>query len=633
MKIHLKFICIMIVAVALSAVTNILVLRAAVYPTFVRMEHDKAIRHAERAINAIRTEIASLALTVADYADWDDAYEYVISGNATFIERNFTPSSVKNLGVNIIYIEGTGGQARYERVFDDSGNEVSSASALLLQIDQGHILTPSDSTTEPISGLMASPRGPLLMVSRPIRKTTGDGKAVGRLVMGRLLDDNLISTLRVRSDVDIGISVVDRDTPHGVVAVTLDTHILEPNILIGGDGTRLTVLCVIKSLLGMPFLEVSIAIPRDITQLGMTTLTYAAMGIALSGLVVVGVLAAVLQWMLIGPLVDLTSKVVRIGSHGVAGRGLELDRSDELGILSREFQRALETLAEVRKQLLMDAHQTGIALMASGVLHNLRNQLAPLTLRLSSLCESFSSTAPERVGQALDKILTGNLPPIIRDKAAEFVRLAVRDLHSRYIQMRVELGFAMWEADRIEKVLSELDAFSRATGTAERISLIGPVRDAVSLLPAFPGLDVKIELAASLETCPPIVTSGFVLEHIVYNLLLNAIEAVVAAGKTIDTIEISAELKEFEEVEMRQCVDLQITDHGIGIEPDSICLVFTNGYSTKGGCRRGVGLHWCSNTIAAVGGRIFAESPGPGLGTTLHILLPLSAQPSVVATT
>jgi C4-dicarboxylate-specific signal transduction histidine kinase len=36
----------------------------------------------------------------------------------------------------------------------------------------------------------------------------------------------------------------------------------------------------------------------------------------------------------------------------------------------------------------------------------------------------------------------------------------------------------------------------------------------------------------------------------------------------------------------------------------------------------GLGLHWCANSLAGMGGRIVAESAGAGRGAQFHVLLP-----------
>ena len=60
---------------------------------------------------------------------------------------------------------------------------------------------------------------------------------------------------------------------------------------------------------------------------------------------------------------------------------------------------------------------------------------------------------------------------------------------------------------------------------------------------------------------------------------------------------------------------------------DNLDRVFEKGFSTKSrGTNYGIGLHWCSNAIGALGGRMWAASDGPGLGASLHLVLPLAAR-------
>jgi len=42
----------------------------------------------------------------------------------------------------------------------------------------------------------------------------------------------------------------------------------------------------------------------------------------------------------------------------------------------------------------------------------------------------------------------------------------------------------------------------------------------------------------------------------------------------------------------------------------------------------GLGLHWCANAVAGMGGQISAESAGTGQGAAFHVLLP-AAVPGV----
>ena len=60
--------------------------------------------------------------------------------------------------------------------------------------------------------------------------------------------------------------------------------------------------------------------------------------------------------------------------------------------------------------------------------------------------------------------------------------------------------------------------------------------------------------------------------------------------------------------------------------------MFEKGFSTKSReTNYGIGLHWCANAVAALGGRIWAASEGPGQGASLHVLVPLAERQATAA--
>ncbi len=98
-----------------------------------------------------------------------------------------------------------------------------------------------------------------------------------------------------------------------------------------------------------------------------------------------------------------------------------------------------------------------------------------------------------------------------------------------------------------------------------------------------------------------------------------------AAGKTLGTIDIGAAVNRDGGTPH---IDLQIRDEGIGIAADKLEQIFVRGFSTKAGEKRGTGLHWCANSMLAIGGKIVAESPGPQQGATMHLIIPASTRPA-----
>jgi len=107
------------------------------------------------------------------------------------------------------------------------------------------------------------------------------------------------------------------------------------------------------------------------------------------------------------------------------------------------------------------------------------------------------------------------------------------------------------------------------------------------------------------------------LAEVVSNLLSNALKYSPDGGEVVVRVE-----------ESDGTARVSVRDHGIGMLPSQLPQVFDRFYriretaSTASGL--GLGLFICRSLIEAHGGRIWAESDGPGQGSTFRFTLPLA---------
>jgi DNA-binding response OmpR family regulator/signal transduction histidine kinase len=122
---------------------------------------------------------------------------------------------------------------------------------------------------------------------------------------------------------------------------------------------------------------------------------------------------------------------------------------------------------------------------------------------------------------------------------------------------------------------------------------------------------------------PTLVCDVVRLEQVVNHLLKNAV-TYSPAGKTV-SIHVEAN-----DIELR----IGVTDEGIGIAPEHLDRIFDRFYRIHRASEQpggsGLGLAAARATIEAHGGRIWADSLGPGHGSTFYFTLPFSSHlPSV----
>jgi len=181
------------------------------------------------------------------------------------------------------------------------------------------------------------------------------------------------------------------------------------------------------------------------------------------------------------------------------------------------------------------------------------------------------------------------------------------------------------EAERMRRIVDDLRRLSHAeSGQLDlEITVVLPaeaVRIAVErMVPLFDEKGVELENAVP-EDLPPVAADGDRVVQVLTNLLGNALRHTPAGGR----VAVGAEAHE-------KAAVFQVEDTGEGMPAGDLPRVFERFYRAEKSRSRdearggsGLGLAISRALIEAMGGRIRAESPGPGKGAKFTFSLPLA---------
>ncbi|HET9015398.1 MAG TPA: ATP-binding protein [Thermomicrobiaceae bacterium] len=185
------------------------------------------------------------------------------------------------------------------------------------------------------------------------------------------------------------------------------------------------------------------------------------------------------------------------------------------------------------------------------------------------------------------------------------------------------------EVDGLAELLEELLELARVESGRLAIRLVrldlGPVITAaverLTPLATRQGLSLAASIAPDL---PPVLADPGRMEQIVVNLVHNAVKFTAPGGRITVTLARAGD-----------GVRLAVADTGVGISPDALERVFERFYKAdrarSGGTGSGLGLAIAKHLVQAQGGRIWAESPGEGQGSTFIVTLPALHHPGAPA--
>jgi signal transduction histidine kinase len=185
------------------------------------------------------------------------------------------------------------------------------------------------------------------------------------------------------------------------------------------------------------------------------------------------------------------------------------------------------------------------------------------------------------------------------------------------------------EASRVHRMVDELQELSRAESreSPPDLQAVDPGVIAVAALDRLrlhfeeKGLQVSSDVAKGL---PRVFADPDQALQALVNLLTNALRYTPVPGRVFLSVRPLPESNE---------VLFQVTDTGVGIAQEHIPHLFERFFRVdRSGSRKaggsGIGLPVAKALVDAMGGRIWAESPGLGKGSTFSFTLLIAGTPS-----
>jgi len=575
----------------------------------------------KRAGNEISNTLLKLESTVGDWSPWDETYAFVQDGNEAYIENNLLDGTLVNLKINFMLFINNAGKVVYGKFVDLAKKKAASAPPELIEkVLANRKLIKHKNTDSHVSGVAMISTGPVFVASKPVLKSDYSGPIMGALVIGKYLNDTELKHISEVTHLALSISTYESEKmPADFKAVKTTLSKEKPSVITVLDDKTIAGYMFQNGVSGNPAFMLKVTMSRDIYHQGQSTLLYYIFSVILIGIVFTALMMFFLTKTVLSPLGWLSSKAGKIGQSGDLSYRMSMSRNDEIGTLASEFDKMLAKLAEERKKLTEQTYMEGMAEMASGVLHNVRNSLTPLVGDLQLLRDKFVKTPVKEVKAAQTELDEGITSEERRNDLIRFSLLANKSLTSLIHDSNLKLGGAMERIGHIEEILDDHQKWTCQDNGYELIDLNELAQDSKKSIEKVCKGFISIDVDPSLSEVGLVTANRISVKQVFHNLIVNAVESVQRMDEKHGKILIHATKENKDGNDVKH---IQFKDNGEGIEPELLKQVFARGYSTKQKAGSGIGLHWCANVVTACNGKLYAESEGRGKGACFHLELP-----------
>jgi len=611
MSIRAKVVALVAAMFAILIVMQVVIQETVLMPSFLELERADARTSMTRVRYAFFRNLEALESTASDWSDWGELYQFMQDRNPTFLATYTTPVAMTPLKLNLLMLLDTDG-----KVVVSIGQDLETGRPLDIDLAREPALPPHFpwrvhlTDGKSARGLLVTNRGVMMLAVAPILDGSGAGRQVGMSLMGRLLTPAQIAAIGRQAQADLAIETRPSIASGQIIDVGQVSEVFQ-----GFD-----------DLDGHRVLTLRVDVPRDITARGHAAVIYSLIDLIGAAIGVCVLLLILLNRLILAPVRRVMHHAVRVGEGADLTAKLGFTGTDEISRLAQEFDRMVDKVAHSRSRLIDRSFHDGVDELTRGVMHNLGNAVTPLMVRMQTLSARLKAAPAVDLVTAAAELARGGANAERRQDLGAFIIASCEAIETEVASAQADLAVIARQCGIIAATLSEQMASTRQDAVLEPVQLPDLVNQTLEIVPDHCRSNLNLSIDESLRSVGTVTVARSVLRLVLQNLIINASQAIRAAGRERGTVRLSALLSGDSAA---RSLHLCCEDDGIGIAPEHLQRIFEKGFSTKSRAENhGIGLHWCANAVAALGGRIWAVSDGPGRGATLHVVLPLTGRAS-----
>ncbi|MBU9712844.1 EAL domain-containing protein [Evansella tamaricis] len=333
MKMKTKVFSISLVSVTTFLLILFLIINPVLLERYSTIEEDIMVDNIKRVENVLNNEFNRLNMVVRDYAVWDDTYQFIQEKNQEYIQSNWVNETFRTNNIELVIYFDENSQIIYQNGYDV---HLQKSINLLEKLNINDIYSfLNQRKTKIVKGT----NNPIIISSHPIYPSLENKAAKGTLLMGIVLDNDLVEHLAESIQLPIKLGDIDyTGLTNGHSLEVLDNHYIQGAYYFPYEN---------EDSHG----EISFILERTIYKSGQESLRlfyiiYTVFSIFMTGMVLI-----FLDRHILSRVTNLSEELLYIQETKDLHKRITPKSGDEMGTLEEGFNHMLDSLLESQEEV------------------------------------------------------------------------------------------------------------------------------------------------------------------------------------------------------------------------------------------------------------------------------------------
>ncbi|MDE4908551.1 PAS domain S-box protein [Methanogenium marinum] len=310
------------------------------------IETEEITKDLNTAQRAIDKQGDNLAVTVEDYAGWDDTYAFASDLNQAYIKSNLVPSTFYNVEIEAILYFDTAGNLLHGDSYDPETEEILPISAQLKETLQSlPLISSPEYAGDDLSGILNTPDGIWIIAVEPILTSYYEGPSRGHLVMASRFTPDTAAEIAADTNIDVRAEPLQRGNIGDAFVAGQDGTLNTTTHVVTSE-EDITASALMYDIAGTPAFILSVNNPRDTYMFGKKAVQNSAILFIVTLIISGGFAYLYLGHHLTRRIEGISQGVRKIAESTIYQARLVDDGNDELTAIVRSVNSLLDTIQD-----------------------------------------------------------------------------------------------------------------------------------------------------------------------------------------------------------------------------------------------------------------------------------------------